>query len=66
MLESGLINFVSPKTQVVNTHNQIINPTIAGLTRLISLKTYNPRLNAAATARITARIYNAVIARINH
>ena len=29
MLESGLINFVSPKTQVVNTHNQIINSNIA-------------------------------------
>ena len=29
MLESGLINFVSPKTQVVNTHDQIINSTIA-------------------------------------
>ena len=76
MLESGLINFVSPKTQVVNTHNQIINSTIAkiysgirgaaGLTRLISLKTYNPRLNAAATARATARNCSAVIARINH
>ena len=77
MLESGLINFVSPKTQVVNTHNQIINSTIAkkfaqefavaaGLTRLISLKTYNPKLNAAATARATARICSAVIARINH
>ena len=29
MLESRLINFVSPKTQVVNTHNQLINSTIA-------------------------------------
>ena len=29
MLESGLVNFVSPKTQVFNTRNQIINSTIA-------------------------------------
>ena len=28
MLEPGLINFVSSKTQVVNTHNQIINSAI--------------------------------------
>ena len=76
MLESGLINFVSPKTEVVNTHNQIINSNIAKIfsgirgrgwpARLISLKKYNPRLNAAATARATARICSAVIARINH
>ena len=29
MLESGLINLISSKTQVVNTHNQRIESTIA-------------------------------------
>ena len=38
----------------------------SGLTRLISLKTYISRLNAVASAHITARIYNAVIATINN
>ena len=77
VLESSLINLVSSKTQVVNTHNQLINSTIAkklaqefavasGLTRFMSLKTYKSRLNAAATARITARIYSEVIASINN